>query len=64
MTGHFRTLVKFEAKAKDFNFEAKDFKMCPRGQEGLPGLHLLIIVLMPGKMLAAINFHTTSEEHE
>ena len=31
-TGHFRELVKFEAK---------DFKMCPRGGQGCPpGLHV------------------------
>ena len=29
-----------EAKAKNLTFEAKDFKMCPRGQERPWGLHL------------------------
>ena len=29
-----------EAKAKDLTFEAKDFKMCPRGQGRPRGLHL------------------------
>ena len=31
-TGHFRGLADFEANTKDLSFEAKDFKICPRGQ--------------------------------
>ena len=40
--GHrnFRGLVGFEAK--DLTFEAKDFKMCPRGQGRFRGLHLCL----------------------
>ena len=34
-TGQFLRAWGFEAKAKDLTFEAKDFKMCSRGQ-GLP----------------------------
>ena len=30
-TGHFQVLAGFEAKAEDLTFEAKDFKLCPRG---------------------------------
>ena len=38
-TGHFRGVVGFEAKAKDF-------KMCPRGHERPRGLHLCLMVVM------------------
>ena len=47
-TVRFRELVGFEAKAKDLSFEAKNFKMCPRGRpggQGRPqGLHLCLIL--------------------
>ena len=43
-TGQFSRTSGLEAKAKDLTFEAKDFKICPRGRprgQGLPrGLHL------------------------
>ena len=43
-TGQFSRTWGLEAKAKDLTFEAKDFKMCPRGRprgQGRPrGLHL------------------------
>ena len=43
-TGQFSKTWGLEAKAKDLTFEAKDFKMCPRGRprgQGRPrGLHL------------------------
>ena len=39
-TGQFLRTKGFEAKAKDLTFEAKDFKMCPRGQGRPRGLHL------------------------
>ena len=41
-TGQFSRIWRFEAKAKDLTFEAnaKDFKMCPRGQGRPRGLHL------------------------
>ena len=39
-TGQFSRTWGLEAKAKDLTFEAKDFKMCPRGQGRPRGLHL------------------------
>ena len=46
-TGHFRGVVRFEAKAKDLRFETKGFKMCsrgrPRGQGRPRGLHLCYV---------------------
>ena len=39
-TGQFLRTWCLEAKAKDLTFEAKDFKMCPRGQGRPQGLHL------------------------
>ena len=36
-----------EAKAKDLTFEAKDFKMCPRGQGRPRGLHLCYLLPIP-----------------
>ena len=37
--GHFQGLVGFQAKKLGFEAKAKDFKMCPRGQGRLRGLH-------------------------
>ena len=34
-TGQFPRTWRFEAKAKDLTFEAKDIKMCPRGMDVL-----------------------------
>ena len=46
-TGQFWRTWGLEAKAKDLTFEAKDFKMCPRGRprgQGRPrGLHLCYV---------------------
>ena len=39
-TGQFSRTWGLEAKAKDLIFEAKDFKMCPRGQGRPRGLNL------------------------
>ena len=39
-TGQFSRTWGLEAKAKDLTFEAKDFKICPRGQGRPRGLHL------------------------
>ena len=43
-TGQFSRTWGLEAKAKDLTFEAKDFKMCPRGQKGPRGLHLCLVM--------------------
>ena len=42
---------ELEAKAKDLTFEAKDFKMCPRGQGRPRGLHLCYLSLFQDKVV-------------